>query len=330
MRTADWIAALALLGATVHAQDREPTRTSKTGEIRDTFWNFTWRDPGLEDKILLASHDRIVEAKTKDGLLLRVRIYESETPRSADEWRKEFLAGWRTKKRELRDLEQTRDLVFFRETKYGAMQAEHAYRFVARGAQCFVVHAWIDDRTGTSAKRLRKVVAAFRLADDPGSGLRVVDAALRRGVGLTHKRALLEGGVAYMQEGARGLAIPTLAAQVLDRAHATKGELDDASLWALHFHRGTAHAALDKLEAAIPALALAEKHGQPHQKAAAAWEHARCLSRKGDLDGAFAALDRAFAGDPPVNELTLSKDKALRPLREDPRWEAFWKKRVSK
>jgi hypothetical protein len=60
----------------------------------------------------------------------------------------------------------------------------------------------------------------------------------------------------------------------------------------------------------------------------AAYQLARACAADGELDEAFAALDRAFADGLAVSRMRLSNEPELAPLRTDPRWEEFWRLRV--
>ncbi len=326
------VAAVFVVGAALASgQEADPSHKADEGKIRDLYWGYTLRFPTLRPLLLLGPRHQLIEAKTKDGIRVRLFVHESEAERTGIEWRTDAVARWKQNKRALLDLVEKRDRVFFREKKYGAFLAEHAYAYFVRGHQCFELHAWIDDRTSDSAKRIEKLIAAFKYDKDPGCGLRALDAAMQRSVSVMDKQAMVEGGIAYMAASPRGPAIPALAARILQRAAKLPGALDSDLAWAMHFYGGQALAHTAAYKTAAAWLAKAEATTDAAKQGAAAWEGARALARGGDQDGAFAALHRAFAnGRQPVNKLTLSKDKALHSLREDPRWEQFWRQKVER
>ncbi|MDH3592327.1 MAG: hypothetical protein OER88_10640 [Planctomycetota bacterium] len=318
---------LSLLAGTLGAG--ESSRKASKGKVKDTFWNYTLAFAGLEPLLTLGGSELLAHAKAPEGVRVELTVFEDAAEASGAQWCSEERTRLEKAGRKLLDVSVDGHRLFFREKKYGAFDAEHGYAYVVRGPQCFVLHAWIPDRTAESKKVIRRLLSALKLGTNEGCGLRVLDAARRMGKEPLDKKALLAGGVDYLKQTPRGAAMPGLAALVFLRAEKVKGELGPLERYALRYHGGRALHLAGKPELAVAWLEKAEAGSDGERRSFAAWELARALAVLDRKDDAFKALNRAFDnGQQPAGEIELSKDTALRNLREDPRWETFWRRKV--
>ena len=299
--------------------------------FEDDFWNVTYRARAL--RLLLAPADPAVllKARCAGDLTVTLTVHEAAEELDAEAWRKRFRAEWEKKGRKLEAVEEKAGRIVFEEPKLGVFRAHHGYRFVPRGLHCFEVHAWIDDRTEGSAAALAEALEGIEVGPDPGCGLVAARHAQREGRPATDPRVLLDAGIEYLAGQRYGQRNPALAAALLVRARGAAKEdtFDAEGRWKLLRYGGEALVAAGRAKEAVSWLADAEAAATPERAPETAYALARACTVAEDLDGAFAALDRAFSGDvPPADKARLSKEKELEPLRRDPRWEDFWKRRV--
>jgi len=299
--------------------------------FQDAFWNVRYAAPGLRRILGSADPAVLLTGKCDGGLSVTVTVHEAAEALDAEAWRKRFRGQWEKKGRKLENVHETAGRIDFEEPRLGVFHAHHGYRFVPRGPHCFEVHAWIDDRTDGSAAAIAAALQGLEAGPDPGCGLVAARHALREGRDPTDPRVLLAAGMEYLGGQRYGQVNPALAAGLLARARATANEetFDPDTQWKLLRYGGEALVAAGRAKEAVEWLQAAEKAATAEKAAETTYALARACARADRLDEAFAALDRAFAGPvPPADKGRLSKDKDLEPLRRDPRWEDFWKRRV--
>jgi len=295
------LALLYLLAAVVRADDFV---------FEDELWNLAYTAPGLE-ATLATKPAELFRGMCDDGLRVTVTVYEDLTEK---EWRRRF--GKRN---------VTKNRVLFTEKKLGVFESMHGYALQRRGVHCFEVHAWIDDRKESSEQDIRAALGGLALGDDPGCGLAVRRVAGRLRKPPLHPQVLLAAGLEYLKA-----ARPALASPILERARKREdaASFEKGQRWQLLRFGGEAHLRAGRAKLAADWLAEAERVATEERAAGSAYALARACAAAGRIDAAFAALDRAFAGAPPVGKGALSKEKTLEPLRRDARWEEFWKRRV--
>jgi tetratricopeptide (TPR) repeat protein len=218
-----------------------------------------------------------------------------------------------------------RPWLFHTARKHKVFEEVHGHAFYPRGPHVFEVHGWVTDRTASAEKSIRAALDALTVGDDPGCGLKARKVAATAGREPLDPQVLTEAGRLYLSEGN-----PALAAGVLRRARslAKPGALEKEDEAALLFLGGIAMLDAGAPKDALPWLRDAEKAAEGDKACEAAYHLARAAAAAGEPDEAFEALDRAFAKGLVVPKARLSKEKELDKVREDPRWEAFWKRRV--
>ncbi len=224
-----------------------------------------------------------------------------------------------------REGEEPRPWLFYVVNRHKVFEEVHGHAYYPRGPHWFEVHAWVTDTTPTAERDIRSSLDALTLGEDLGCGIKARKVAAAHGREPLDPEVLLEAGKQYLAESS-----PAHAAALLRRARAVAkpGSLKKEDEAALLRAGGLA-----MLEAGAPidaALWLrdAEKALEGEKSREAAYDLARAAAVSGQLDVAFEALDRAFAEGLVVTKARLSKEKELEEARKDPRWEAFWRKRV--
>jgi len=289
--------------------------------FEDPFWNLAFAPPGLRKLIAPSDIDLIFKGRAGGDVHVELRVREGTADVAAI--RRGVLE--RAKGEGAREGEEPRPWLFYAVRKHKVFEEVHGHAFYARGPHWFEVHAWVNDRTPTAERDIRSSLDALTLGEDPGCGIRARKVAALHGREPLDPEVLLEAGKQYLAE-----SNPALAAALLKRARAVakpgalKKEDEAALLRAGGLAMLDAGAAAD----AVPWLQDAEKAAEGEAAREAAYQLARAATAAGRLDVAFEALDRAFAEGLVVTKARLSKEKELEDARKDPRWEAFWKKRV--
>jgi hypothetical protein len=221
--------------------------------------------------------------------------------------------------------DEPRPWLFHVVKKHKVFEEVHGHAFYPRGPHVFEVHGWVTDRTPSAEKDIRAALDALVPGDDPGCGIKAKQVAALSGREPLDPAVLTEAGRLYLSD-----AKPVLAAAVLRRARAVAkpGELKKEEEAALLLLGGLAMLDAGTPKDAVPWLRDAEQAATPEKACDAAYHLARAAAAAGEPDVAFEALDRAFAKGLVVPKARLSKEKELDRIREDPRWETFWRRRV--
>lgn len=284
--------------------------------FEEPFWNVAFAPAGLRKLIAPTDTATIFKGRAAGDVYVELRVHESID-----------LAALRKSlaKDGAREGDEPRPWLLYTVTKHKVFEETHGHAFYPRGPHWFEVHAWVTDRTADAEKHIRAALDGLKVGDDKGCGLKARRVAMLHGREPLDPEVLLEAGREYLAERS-----PVLAASVLKRARAVAkpDALKKEDLAALLLLGGLAFLEAKAPKDALPWLRDAEKALEGEKAREAAYQLARAAAAAGEPDEAFDALDRAFAESLVVPKARLSKEKELDAIREDPRWEQFWRKRV--
>lgn len=308
---------LAILGALAAA--------AAADGVRSEFWAVAIEDPGFRKTVAMADPNAVLAGRLA-GVEIVVRVHETDRLLDAKGWRKKIRKELGNDKDEsVQEGDEPRPWFAYEKTRLGVFTEHTAHAFYVRGYHCFEVVAKTED----DANALRKALASLRVDPDPGCSV-VASRLTPPGEARTFLRAARD----YARRG------HPLARTMLARAaklDTRPSSLEAKERWELHELGGQAllqppepspAEAMAWFAKAEAAAAKLEEDAAEHA-ARSAYGLARAASLAGKLDEAFAALDRAYVGPgKPVTDGQVSNDKDLEPLRRDPRWHEFWRKRV--
>jgi tetratricopeptide (TPR) repeat protein len=286
--------------------------------FEDPFWNVVFAPQGLRKLIAPTELHVIFKGRAAGDVYVEIRVHEGIDPLLLRKSIAEKAQG-------AQQGDEPRPWLFHVTTKHKVFEEVHGHAFYARGPHVFEVHGWVTDRTPAADKDIRAALDALAPGDDPGCGTKAREIAALLGKEPLDPKVLLEAGRLYLSE-----KHPTLAAGLLRRARAVAkpDALKKEEEAALLLLGGLAMLEAGAPKDALPWLRDAEKAAGHERACEAAYHLARAAAAAGEPDEAFEALDRAFAKGLVVPKARLSKEKELDNVREDPRWEAFWRRRV--
>jgi len=329
---------VALLLLAVGALAQAPRTGAKPW--RDEFWDVGLTVPGLEPLLPSPEVERIYEGRADGDVRIVLSVIENAQPADAKAARAARRAEWEAGKRALAGVrEEGPDddaRLWAEETRYEVFTELHGYRWVPRGFHVFELHAWVRDRHPESEGAIRQALDGLRVGPRDDASL------LARRIGLTFGRpsddpeVLAEAGIEYATGQRYRVLHTTLARRMFERAkpRLSEAKLEPHELWRIQFNGGLAYLGGDPrdpatavewlLEAEKTAATLAADQQPVERKAQSAYNLACAASLAGNLDLAFAALERAYAEIRPVTDSHISDDRDLENCRKDPRWEPFW------
>lgn len=307
-------------------------------EWSDPYFGITLKVAGIEAAVGRGDIAQVFDGRAAGGVRLTVRMVEEESAVDAVAMRAAVKAAWEKSKRKMERVsegEGPQPWILLHETRLAVFEAKHLYAYFARGMQGFEVHAWLDDGEGKGDEALRAAVAGFSMAPGERGALLVRRIALEESKGTDDPKVLLLAGAEYARGAKYRRQNRPLAAKTLALARATMKEesYTPEELWWLFECGGsvqpTPNEAIEWFARAEQACERIPSENKQKERAAQSGYNLACsCSLAGDLDQAFAALDRAFTHVKPVTDAHVSGDKDLDNCRRDPRWEAFWRKRV--
>jgi hypothetical protein len=287
----------------------------------------------------------LCEGRAAGSVQIEISVIEAPEARDAAKWLAMLKENFTKAKRDMKDVEENTEgtpTLVFTESKLDIFTEHHGYGVYPRGFQCFVVHAFVADKTDKSGARIKECLTGLKLGKGSGATMFEMLIAANAGMAINDPRVTLAAGrtYAYGDQQRRGVNLE-LAAQVLERAR--KAMKDDTysveDQYALFDAGGYAYLAKDPRDtkAAITWLTKAEEiaaklpeEARARAAAGAAYNLACAYSLDGNLDKGFETLDRAFKDVMPVDAGHLEKDTDLNNLKKDPtRWDKFWKERVA-
>jgi len=337
---------LAILAAAISAQEPTPAPPAeaiiKDGKLTDPVWNFTYEARGLERGLATPARGVLFEGRAAGGIQIAVRVMEAPKELEGAKWREMAKASFSKAKRKMQDVVESSEgtpTLTFTESKLDIFTEEHGYAFYPRGYQCFVVHAFVADKTETSGKRISECLNGLKAAKGAGPTMQAFMLSMESGLPIDDPRILIESGRRYSAEGAgRNL---TLAMRVLKQARkAIKPDsLPAPVIWQLYETGGHAQLASDPrdLKGAIEWLTLAEQAAgkMPEEQRAnaaglSAYNLACAYSLAGEIEKGYEALYRSLKDKLIVDAGHLTSDTDLNNLKKDTeRWDKFWKERVA-
>ena len=317
----------------------------KDGKLTEPTWNFSYEARGLERGLATAKQGAIFEGRAAGSVQIEIRVTEAADKRDGKKWRAWLKEAFTKGKRAMQDVEESTEglpTLIFTESKLDIFTEHHAYAFYVRGFQCFIVHAYVADKTDKSGARIKECLTGLKLGKGTGATMFEMMIAAGAGLPISDPRVTLEAGVryAYGDQQRQGVNLD-LATQVLERARKAmkKDTYPAEQQYRLFSAGGYAHLAKEKRDtkAAITWLAKAEEfalkmpeEGRAQAQAGAAYNLACAYSLDGDTDKGFEALDRSFKDVMPVDAGHLTGDTDLNNLKKDQtRWDKFWKERVA-
>jgi len=327
---------LSLFVAAAAAQDA----VIKDGKLDDKMWSLTYEARGLERGLSTPNPKKIFEGRAAGSVQIEIIVEEGPKKLDGKGWRKWLTDQMAAKKRALQNVEESKEgtaTLIFNEMKLDIFNEHHGYAFYPRGFQCFVVHAYVADKTEKSGERIKQCLGGLKLGKGSGATMYEVIVAARDGLPLNDPRVTLKAGSAYAFQKPGNLE---LATQVLERAR--KAMKEDTykveEQHALFFAGGYAYLAKTPRDTkkAIEWLSKCEEIAKklPEQarassQAGAAYNLACAYSLDGDTVKGFEALHRAFAEIMAVDKAHLDGDSDLDNLKKDQaNWDKFWKARV--
>ena len=333
------LAVICLLAATAAAQES----IVKDGTLTDKTWNLTYATRGLERGLSTQKPNVIFEGRAAGSVQIEIQVLEQGKKLDANGWRTRIKDAMTKAKKPILNVEESKEGVptlVFTETKLDIFNEHHGYAFYPRGFQCFVVHAYVADKTEKSGARIKECLGGLKLGEGTGATMFEVLIAAGRGWPINDPRVTLAAGQSYAfgQQG-KGVNLE-LAAQVLERARkAMKADTYKVEeQYALFYAGGYAFLAKKPRDAkkAIEWLTKCEEtakklpeQARANSQAGAAYNLACAYSLDGDTVKAFETLHRAFADTMPVNAKHLTDDTDLDNLKKDQaNWDKFWKERV--
>jgi len=337
--------ALVLLAAAAFALPPELV----DGKLTDKTWNYTYEVQGLERAAadLAAGPSVLFDGRAAGGVQIQIVLLEGAEKRDAKGWMERAVEAWKKKERKLGDVEAHADAsppwVMFTETKLDVFTEQHGYAFHPRGTQCFVLHAYVADKTDDSAAAIKQALQGLKLGDDPGASLYAMRIAQQSGKTIDDPGVQFGAGMAYIRQGQAQGQEPNypMAAQCFKKARAAMKEdsFNAEQLWALYEFGGLSHLsepnrhpkkAIDwhgKAEEA--AKSLTDEQGRAQRQAQSAYNLACAYSLDGQVEKGFEALHRAFSEILAVDKGHLTKDTDLDNLKKNQElWDKFWKEKV--
>ncbi|MHC4953151.1 MAG: TPR end-of-group domain-containing protein [Planctomycetota bacterium] len=314
----------------------------KDGKLTNKAWAFTYEARGLEQGISTLKPNVLFEGRAAGSVQIEVVVLEAPQKKTGKEWLALFKAGMTKSKRKLDNVQESTEgtaTLVFTETKLDIFNEEHGYAFHPRGFQCFLVHAYVADKTDKSTARIKECLGGLKLGEDPGAALFVVLAAQRSGLPMDHPMVLLQAGSGYAQQGPQQNL--EMAARVLGRAR--KNMKDDSftpeQRWSLFETGGycllakkdrDSKGAIDWLSKAVEAAKKLPADQSADRAALSGYNLACAYSLDGQVDKGFEALHQCFAEKMPVNAEHLTKDTDLDNLKKNQeKWDKFWKEKVA-
>ena len=315
----------------------------KDGKLTEKPWNLTYEARGLERGIATEDPTMIFAGRAAGGVQIEIIVAEGAEKAGGKEWMERFLE--RAKKRKLKDVEKSSDglaWVMFTETKLDVFTEQHGYSFNPRGSQCFIVHAYVPDKTDKSGDRIKEVLKGLQLGDDPGASVLALRIASQSGLPMDDPQVLLQAGIMYANPPqGRGKPNYPMAAKILSKARKAMKEdtYNPEQLWFLYEIGGISHLSppLRDMKTAIEwhskaeeaAKKLPEEGGRAKRQAQSAYNLACAYSLAGEVEKGFDALNRSFSELMSVDKAHLTSDKDLDNLKKNQElWDKFWKEKV--
>ncbi|MHC4937409.1 MAG: TPR end-of-group domain-containing protein [Planctomycetota bacterium] len=316
----------------------------KDGKLTEKAWNLTYEVEGLERGISTQQPNIIFEGRSAGSVQIEIAVLEGAEKMDGAKWRDAFLKAQTARKRKMDELKKSEEglvWITFTETKLDVFTEEHGYAFYPRGTQCFLVHAYVADKTDKSNERIKKALSGLKLGEDPGMSIMVLRVASQLGLPAEHPLVLWNAGIAYIQVREPAKPNYPMAAKLLTQARKVMKDdsFDAVQLWVLYEYGGLAYlspplrdtkTALDwHLKAEEAAKKLTAEQGRMQRQAQSAYNAACAYSLMGEVDKGFEALRRAFAEHMAVDKAHLTKDTDLDNLKKNQElWDKFWKEKV--
>lgn len=317
-------------------------RTLKDGKLVDPYWGLTYTAPGLEQGMFGPSGAKIFEGRCAGSVDIEIVVQEAPKEATAAEWMAMAKEQWQ-KSRKMTDVSEGAEplpWILFIEESLAGFKRHHGYGFYARGTQAYIVHAYVNEKSDTSAEAIQAALKGLTLDPAVSPALLVYIIAKQQAYSPDDPRVLLTAGQIYLSgnEQMRQPRNLEMAERVLERAvkEAKPETFSPDQLWMLHENLGLATLEARKLDVAIgwftKSEQLAEKTTEAAQGARSGQSSynlacAYALSEK--PDEAFAALNRCmakgFVSNPQNLQHMKVNDPDLESLRKDPRWEALFK-----
>ncbi len=338
MRTAALLTLVALAPLTLaRAGDDAPSieRGFSNGKYVDQYFGISYTIPGLVDEPSLEKPMLLFGGKTSQGLEVAILIQESADAKSPAEWFahvKKLVGEGDEKPTDVQEGQDPHPWMLYVKESWSGDQRHHAIAVYPRGRQCFLCHAFLGEKTESSASILKDAVLALQVEPKEQGFWLVTVASRQLQKPLTDPEVLLAAGDGYVEQDESD---PKTALRVLAAAEAAAGEngFDDAQKFQLAYATGMAELKLRRLDEGIAnwekAVELAPKSKSPERLLPNARYNLACayaLAKR--TDDAFKVLKLALDGWPAEDRddivANAKADEDLASLRQDPRWEALF------
>lgn len=327
-----------LLAVSLLAEGEAPKREIKEGKLTDPYWSLTFAAPELQEGVALGGPMRVFEGSCAGKVTVEISVYEAPKEMPVAEWVKATKESWKKKNRSMEEVSEGAEptpWILFVEKSLAGFLRHHGYAYYVRGCHCFEVHAYVQEKSETSANAIRAALTGLTLGPDAGGCVLEVAAAQQMRKPIGDPLVAIAAGFRYGDQSQPSFN-PKLAVRLLEKGLPTVKEEDLKydGRWQATETIGICYLTMRQLDTAIEWLKKSEamaNSAPPEsqvQKGQSAYNLACAYSLASKLDEAFAALERAYTGQRPVDDEHLSADTDLDNMRKDPRWEEFWRTKV--
>ncbi len=301
------------------------------GKFVDEYFGIVYEAKGLAPGYGMGSGGQLFTGKGDDGVDIEISLQESPQALTSAQWHDLLKRNWEKDGKKRIEIEHGSEPIFWSvyvEESLAGFKRHHAWRVFARGFQCFLVHAQVQEKTEHSGEQLKQALGNFKITAEKSDSLFAAHlVAKQQGIEPDAPAALLTAAALYTSQ--RGLENPALAlkAALLAEKHLDGFKPDDQ--WSLIHYRGLAELNLGANEESIPTWKRAIELAKGTANAAESESNSRynltcAYAKLSRLDEAFAELKLAFAAGVGEQVAKLKEwakeDGDLEAMRKDPRW----------
>ncbi len=301
------------------------------GKFVDEYFGIVYEAKGLAPGYGMGSGGQLFTGRSDDGVEVEISLQESPQALTSAQWHELLKQNWEKDGKKRVEVEHGSEPVLWSlyvEESLAGFKRHHAWRPVARGFQCFLVHAQVQEKTEKSGEQLKQALGNFKITAENSDSLFAAHLVAKQQGGEPDAPATLLVAAA-LYSGQKGFENPALAlsAALLAEKHFDSFEPEDR--WNLIHYRGLAELNLGANEEAIPTWKRAIDLSKATANAAESESNSRynltcAYAKLGRLDEAFAELKLSFAvgvGEKVAKLKEWAKeDGDLAAMRKDPRW----------